>query len=234
MRKMSVFFLLFFLTISCAKTAPQKPLKKNTQDHYYIKGLIENYNNFKVFLYRETNGLYKKSDSFLIKQNTFWFRGKAAIPERALIAFEKKLGNIPLILANDSISLEISIKNLQNTQIKGSKLNNAFNKIMRQSAEIYSEIDYLYPQFQKARLENNSNVLKEISEKIKAIEHKNDAFLLQYAANNTTSNLAAIILNDVLEKDSLNNAKAAKIFNQFSNKVKQSKAAKAIAIKLAK
>jgi len=232
MRKIGLVFLLFFLSFSCSRNKTKKPTSKaKKQDHFYITGNISNYNDFKVFLYRQNNNGFKKTDSFLIKNKQFYFKGNIVTPERAIIAFEKKTGQIPIILSNDSIAMHISIKDLSATKIVGSILTQELAKIQKKSIEIFTEIDYLYPKFQKARLENNSKALYLISKKIKDIKIKNNTFLLDYASKNTDSYIAPILLNDVIQNDTFLLPKIKTIYRAFTPEIKQSKAAKAIALR---
>ena len=75
-----------------------------------------------------------------------------------------------LIIENTSINLTIDIEQINDPIISGSILNDQLLTYKNESKAIFRKIDYLYPRFQKARLENDIQKLKEIGLEMKKIE----------------------------------------------------------------
>lgn len=93
-------------------------------------------------------------------------------------------------------------------------------------------MNILFPEFQKARAENDASKLEEINKKMQVINDKNTAFILRYARQNPESYISAVALQSVLRIPSISKDSLAIIYDNFSDYVKKGDYAKEIEIYL--
>ena len=213
---------IFLLMISC-----KKENKPTINDSYVVNLSIDNVEGKKAYL-QQLSAL-KSIDSTTITNGKAIFKGSVKTPERYLITIESVFGGKMIILENDSINIVVNNDDLIYATITGSKLNDELVAVQKKSEEIYNKIDLLFPDLQRARLENDSKKLAEISSKMKAIEAENINFHFDYAQKHPNSFLSAMIVRDLIKRDSIDIDRVKTIYNLFPKEVKNSADAKVIA-----
>lgn len=219
MLKKTVFIISLLLVISSCK-------KENsaiaTQDEYVLSLSINGVNNKKVYLHEFNSYTSSIVDSTMISNNSAQFKGEIDFPQRYLITINTVFGGKLLIIENDSILIKATKDNLVNSAIIGSGLNNELTAFQNEIEKIYNKVDVLFPEMQRARLANDVNKLNEVSKKMQAIEQESIEYSFNYASNNTNSFIAAMILNDLSKRDSINQKRIITTFNGLTKKVKKS------------
>lgn len=221
MKNYFLFILVLILSLSCKKDAIST-LKNN----YYLNINASVEDGKKVYI-QNLNDL-TKVDSSTIKNSTTIFTGHQDFPERYVLTIESLFGGKLFILENDTINITISNNDLINAKIKKSKINDELINFQKKSEQIYNQIDLLFPDLQRARLENNASKLKEISEKMSQIEEENINYNFEYASQNPSSYISAMILHDLSKRDSIDKIKISQIYNHLSEKVKRNSDAVAV------
>jgi hypothetical protein len=183
-----------------------------------------------VYLYKFISDKTQIIDSSKIANNHVAFKGYSPYPERYLITIENIFGSRLFVATNDSIQLEVSKKDLVNATISGSKLNTELNNYQRNLKEIYDKIDVLFPELQRARLENNPTKLKTIAKKISAIEKEGAEYNFLYVQKNKNSFISSMILNDLSKKDSADIHRILSTFEQLSDTIKESNDSKELLV----
>lgn len=204
-------FLIYFI-VSCNNKVIENN-KQISKDSFTINGRIKNNNDQIIYLYSLKKSKPIVKDSTLIKNNKFQFKGIVTHPVKALLHTKHNNIGTPFILANESISIELY--KMGNSSIN-SPINNEFEVLKKQSISIYQQIDYLFPQLQKARMENDYKTLTTINKEIKLIELESNTFIIDYIRNNPEKHLAALLLNDLWstqDKDSVQLQIIAKILS---------------------
>ena len=213
-------FVIIFLTalFSCKNERDEKTL----QNEFVVSVSIRNHNNRIVYLHKFISDRPQIIDSSKITHNYVTFKGYTPYPERYLITIENIFGSKLFVITNDSIQLEVSKEGLVNATISGSKLNTELKNYQRNLKEIYDKIDILFPELQRARLENNPMKLSNIAKKISTIEKEGIEYNFLYAQKNKNSFISSMILNDLSKKDSADVTRVRSIFSQFDDTVKES------------
>ncbi|AOW19953.1 DUF4369 domain-containing protein [Urechidicola croceus] len=224
LRKVITFAILLFIVSSCVKD--QK--KITSPQNYVLSVSIKNANGSKSYLHKLSTKPALLVDSAITINNKIVFKGKVDFPERYLLTVENVFGGKMFILDNDTIKINIPNDNLVSATINGSALNDELVKVQENSEKIYNQIDLLFPDLQRARLENNAVKLALISKKMSAIEKQNIEFYFNYAKQNSDSFISAMILNDLSKRDSINFEKVKETYNSLSERVKQSTDSKQI------
>ena len=215
-------FSIFFILYSCDSTQ-KKPDQTNQVAEtatFILNGTITDYLSNKVYLNKIEDQTFYPVDSATIVDNEFIFEGAVEYPERFALTFESYSAVVVFILENTHFKIEIDPKLIQEPIIKGSALNVQLNEYKTHSKNIFKKIDYLFPQFQKARLENDSNKLTEIGKKMRLIEAEFRTFSFDFIKNNPNSYVSGMILRDQLKSSTLDTLQIISAYKILSTKVK--------------
>ncbi len=196
------YLLLVNLFFSCNNKTTENS-KQLSIKSFTIDGEIKDNDNQIIYLYTLEKNEPEFKDSTRIKNNRFYFIGVVKHPIKAYLDTKDHAIGTSFILANETINIELN--DLGNALIN-SPINNDFEVLRKQSVSIYQQIDYLFPQLQKARMENDYKTLTEIREKIKLIELESNQYFIDYIRENSEKHLSALLLNDLWntqDKDSI-------------------------------
>ena len=221
-----------FILIACKKEHLQKKEAVTIKKSYTINGTLKNFHPQEVYLNKIIENSIYVIDSSKVINNTFSFKGFVEHPERFAISFKQYSSTVILIVENADITITIDAHNFENTPIKGSKLNTEFKNYQINSKNIFKKITYLFPQFQKYRLENNANQLAKINTQMKEIEQEYIDFSYNYIEQNNNSYIAAMILRDQLKNTEIDTLKIINSYNKLTDSIKKSPDAHIIALTL--
>lgn len=219
------FIILISFFISCEKQAEFSASKSQ----YSIKINIDYFNEHTIYLYKLIPN-FSVVDSALVIKNTTSFDGNINFPERFILTLDNIDGGKLFIIENDSIEITMDKNDLKKSTIIGSKINDELFQFQNESKQIAAKIELLFPDLQRARLNNDAEVLKNISKQIAEIEQENINFNFEYINQHPDSFIAAMILNDLSKRDEIDIDidKISKAYHSLSNKVKQSVDAKEV------
>jgi len=209
-----IIILLFY---SCEKSR-----EKDSTNNFIITGnfnAIFNSNN--VYLKTQENGILILLDSTTLKNGKFEFKGKIDKPTVYGIFIDSITGTIGVFMENKTITIEAYKDSLSFSKISGSKTNDDYLNFVKQSNQIISKMNLLFPVFQKARAENDVEKLEDINNKMQAINDKNTTFVLNYAKQHPDSYIAAVALHSIIHIPSIPRDTILKIYTNFSDYVKK-------------
>ncbi|WP_456376446.1 DUF4369 domain-containing protein [Lutibacter sp.] len=226
---MKRFFLLgiiFIVLISCEKNAKKlkQPVVSSSisSTKFELKGTLENFYPKKVYLNKIIENSIYPIDSSNVTNNNFIFSGFVEYPERFALTFENYSALSIVIIENTKFEVFISSNAINDPVITNSKLNNELSEYKIKAKNIFKKIDFLFPQFQKARLENNVEKLDEIKKNMEEIETEFTNFSYQFIIQNKDSYLAAMLLRDQLKSSTIDTFKIKETYQILSEKVKKS------------
>ena len=230
MKKLLLLIFIVSTLIGCTQknTTDQNQLNIH-KNGFTIHGELINLNANTVYLNKIIDNYVYPIDSSTITNNVFKISGLVEYPERFALTFNNYSKIIILIVENTEISIIIDGTSINDPIIQGSPLNTALNDYKEASKSIFKKMDYLYPAFQKARLENDADKLHEIGNQLNNIEHEFTDFSYNFIKNNTHSYIAAMILNDHLKSSSADTLKIKKLYDSLSEEVKKCPDAQLIA-----
>ena len=189
---------------------------------FEIKGSFDSYLCDTVYLNVIHDYLIIPIDSAEVADNTFSFKGVISEPERYALSFPNYSKRLILVVENASIDVKINTKDLENPVISGSPLNELMASYKTSSRVLFKEIESLFPQFQKARLENDAEKLTEIASLMKEIEQDVKRYTYTFITENSDSYIAAMILRDQLKIDPIDTLRIKGAYEVLSAKVKNS------------
>ncbi len=212
------FFFLFISSLYSCKKNFSETITKN----YTINGkILKNLNKKKVFLKIQEKGNTIIIDSTILKNGEFEFKGKLEKPEVFGIFIDSIKGAIGLFMENSTITIQVNKDSLSSSNISGSSTHDEYLNFLKKSKKITSKITIIFPEFQKARSENNAEELKAINKRMQAINNENTQFTLGYAKQNPDSYVSAYALYSVLKISSIEKDSISKIYTNFSDYVKK-------------
>ncbi|MDD3721989.1 MAG: DUF4369 domain-containing protein [Lutibacter sp.] len=210
-------------------------LEKETvskKNGFVLHGTLKSFLSDKVYLSNIIENNIQPVDSAKIENSNFVFQGVVKYPERFALTFENSSATIILIIENTNFEIMIDPDQLDEPVIKGSELNNKLDEYKSISKNIFKKIDYLFPRFQKARLENDLKNLAEIGNELKKIETEFTDFSFNFVKTNNDSYVAAMILSDQLKSSTVDTLRISNAYKFLSEKVKKSPDAQLIATTL--
>jgi len=217
-------WLCCIVIIACNHQNSQKQQEIATKDAkgYVVEGILESYLSDKVYLNKIIENQIYPIDSVAIENNQFTFRGIVEYPERFALTFENYSATVVLIIENTHFQILLNPSQINEPVITGSLLNTELNEYELTSKQIFKKIEYLFPQFQKARLENNANKLTEIRNEMKNIESEFVEYSYKFIEDNKNSYVAPMILNDQLKTTSFDTLRIKQAYHMLSDEVKES------------
>ena len=233
MKKVFLLFFLWLSLFSCKKepsqVSKQTNLPNSTSKEFILNGTLENFYPKKVYLNKIIENSIYIIDSSEVVDSKFKLTGIVEKPERFALTFENYASVTILIIENTQFTISINSETINDPFIKGSELNTELAIYKEKSKEIFKQIDYLFPQFQKARLENDATKLIAIGEEMKKIELEHLNFSYNYIAQNKDSYVTSMILRDQLKATFIDTLRIKKAYNTLSNEVKTAPDAEIIA-----
>lgn len=233
MKKILVAFLYSLIIFSC--NSPSSQLKKKNDSKskgFVLNGSLKTAISDKVYLSKIVENDHQPTDSVKIENNNFVFTGAVDFPERFALTFENSSAAVILIIENTNFDIFIDPNHLNEVVIKGSELNAKLDEYKLASKNIFKKIDYLFPKFQKARLENDVKKLAEIGNELKKIEMEFTDFSFNFVKTNSDSYVAAMVLSDQLKSSTIDTIRISKTYKLLSKEVKKSPDAQLIATAL--
>lgn len=201
-----VVYILVFLSFFSCKNSQSDVSKVPKKDTYTINGEIFDMDDEMMYLKIISNNSLVIIDSTNIKNSQFLFKGSIEFPHKAVLQLKDHSSGFPFILGNEILTIKVNTAQMSKSSILNSSLNNELKAIQTKSAAIYQNIDYLFPQLQKARIENDFESLEQINIEVNAIVKKNQNFLFTYIKEHPSNYLSSLLLNDLWQsskKDSI-------------------------------
>jgi len=212
-----------FIILSCDAPVKKKSLKhkETTLPSFVLNGVLNDYLSDKVYLNKIIEQSIYPIDSAIVKNNEFTFKGIVEYPERFALSFENYSKTIILILENTNFQVKIDPNYILDPTITGSDLNTLLIDYKTASKHIFKKIDYLFPQFQKARLENDVTKLEEIGNKMELIENEFRDYTYDFINSNRNSFVSVMILRDQLKASNMDTLRIKKAYEILSDNVKR-------------
>jgi len=223
MKRTLIILLVSILISSCNN--PNSEVKKTAikqANGFELSGNLELFFSNKAFLNKIIEDTMYQIDSSTIINNKFSFKGVVEYPERFALTFENYSAIYVLIIENKNFQIEIKESQDNEPIIKGSNLNDKLLEYKTASKNIFKKIDYLFPQFQKARLENDSEKLNSIGIDMKNIELEFTNYSFDFIKENSDSFVAGMVLRDQLKSSEVDTTRIKQSYFLLSESVKKS------------
>jgi hypothetical protein len=229
----TIWLCCIIVIISCNHQNSQKKENVDTKaieiGGFVLTGTLESYLSDKVYLNKIIENQIYPIDSTPIENNQFIFKGAVKYPERFALTFENYSAAVLLIVENTDFQISFIANQINEPVITGSALNNELHEYELTSKRIFKKIEFLFPQFQKARLENDASKLLEIGNEMKNIEAEFVDYSYNFIKTNRNSFVSAMILHDQLKTPNADTLRIEQTYYLLSEAVKKSPDAQIIA-----
>ena len=226
MARYFLFGMLFSILVSCKENISdvQKANKTKFQisNGFVLKGHLENFYPKKVYLNKIFEQHLYQVDSSNTLDNKFIFIGTVDFPERYALTFENYSSIALVIIENAQFEVIVNGNAINEPIIRGSALNSKLSEYKTKAKGIFKKIDFLFPKFQKARLENDVEKLHDIELKMNEIEQTFTQFSNDFIVQNRNSFVASMILRDQLKSTQIDTLQVKKSYELLSSEVKNS------------
>ncbi|WP_298264176.1 DUF4369 domain-containing protein [uncultured Lutibacter sp.] len=223
MKKYLLIYLASFLFFSCnSNNSKSKENITSKNNGFVLQGEIQNFDADTIYLNKIIENSIYKIDSSAVFKNNFTFKGVVNVPERFALTFNKNAAVVVLVIENSTFKIVINANEIQDPIITGSELNLKLNEYKQASKNIFKKISYLFPHFQKARLENDAEKLTAIGNDMKKIENEFTNYSFKFIENNKNSFIAAMVLRDQIKASDIDTLRVKESFQILSDEVKNS------------
>ncbi len=219
MKFVLIYILLFCAFLSCTNNGIQKN-STNSQKSFVINGTCTD-NDQILYLFISKDTLLSLLDSSRVLNNKFKFNGAIPHPSKALIQLRDRSIAYPFILTNESFNINLNISDMTKSMVTNSDINKDFTEVRKSSSAIYKKIDYLFPQLQKARMENDFKALEEINQTINKIELENLNYLYNFINEHPKKELSGLLLNELWHSPKKDSTQLNKLARNLSPEIKK-------------
>lgn len=190
MKKLLTVFLVAIAISSCKNEAPKI-------DGYVIDGTAkEIYNGIRVIL-QTTNeqGRPVPIDTAIVVDEKFMFEGKLDNPEMLYISVNSVTGNLPLIIENSQITIDIDKNNIAKSKVTGSKSNDDYVKFIEGRTQAQLDVQSLSVKLDEAKFIKDTENIKFYSDKLQDAVKNNENYALTFVENHPSSYVSLFIID---------------------------------------
>lgn len=210
--------LLFALAISSCNNPVEKP------NGYVIDGTAKDvYNGIRVLL-QTTNeqGRPVPIDTAIVFNEKFKFEGQLENPEMLYISVNSVTGNLPLIIENSNITIDIDKQNITNSKVVGSKSNDDYVKFIKGRNQAQIDFQNISVKLDEAQFIKDIENIEFYSEKLqKAIQH-NDNYPIKFVEDHPNSYVSLFIIDAQTNLRDVNIEAYETAFNALNTELKTS------------
>jgi len=225
MKKIVLSICIFVGLMACN----QKP------EGYSIAGNLtgEVENGTKVFLRQiGDNGQPVDIDTTTVENGKFTFTGQADVPEMHLIAVDKLMGGIALMLENGEIQLTAQKDSISFAKVEGTPQNEVFSDYMEQQKEISFRAQSIQEDMQKANISKDTATAISLRDEMMELQDEYKNFELKYIEDHPDALISALLIDRAIGGRAVTAEEAQGMYDALSPEIKKTKTAQKISEKL--
>ena len=226
---MKVFFSLFCLSLFAVSCSG------GSSDGFLIRGELagEIPDGTPVILRRSDVSMQAVDvDTTSLTAGTFEFAGAAAGPELYYVFVEGLRGGIPLILENGTIYLQAHKDSLQEAVIGGTPQNEAYSDYIGGARDMGRRRMGMNEDLRNAMMQQDTAAMESLRDEYFELLGKMTDYEKEFAAGHPDALISVLILNRMLENQSVPVAEIDSLYQKLDETVRNSNYGKAIADKL--
>lgn len=200
MKRIIYLFCITLFIISCKQEKPS--------NGYTIEGHIDKaQNNAIATLIKFDNNKEITIDSTIIEENNFTLKGQIEQPDMYFLKIDGLNGNLPLLLENAEIKLEIYADSLITSDFSGGKETEYFMNYQKFVKSLRVRNTKISNQFNEANQIQDTAKTLELRRQYDDLLKENDAYELEYMSENNDATLSALILERNLNGKNIHSIK---------------------------
>ena len=224
MKKITLLALLTLSILSCNN------LKDN---EFLISGTANGIENGKkVFVeIQDENGVIAK-DTGVIENGKFELKGSTDNIDLGFIRIENEKINLPIILEEGKIKINIVKDSLQKSTIEGTFNNDKFQKFNNESVAILEKVKKFEkennPKMQKALTENDTVTVNKIKKEYKNFQNDMNDYSKAFIKNNPDAFISVLLLENFLMREYIPATEIKSFYDKLDKKLVNTKSAQNI------
>lgn len=224
MKKITLLALLTLSILSCNN------LKDN---EFLISGTANGIENGKkVFVeIQDENGVIAK-DTGVIENGKFELKGSTDNIDLGFIRIENEKINLPIILEEGKIKINIVKDSLQKSTIEGTFNNDKFQKFNNESVAILEKVKKFEkennPKMQKALTENDTVTVNKIKKEYKNFQNDMNDYSKTFIKNNPDAFISVLLLENFLMREYIPATEIKSFYDKLDKKLVNTKSAQNI------
>lgn len=224
MKKITLLALLTLSILSCNN------LKDN---EFLISGTANGIENGKkVFVeIQDENGVIAK-DTGVIENGKFELKGSTDNIDLGFIRIENEKINLPIILEEGKIKINIVKDSLQKSTIEGTFNNDKFQKFNNESVAILEKVKKFEkennPKMQKALTENDTVAVNKIKKEYKNFQNDMNDYSKTFIKNNPDAFISVLLLENFLMREYIPATEIKSFYDKLDKKLVKTKSAQNI------
>ena len=202
--------IICFLIISCQTNS----IKKN---HYLIKCDSKGvFDGVRAYLKSSENGNEKITDTAMIANGVFEFKGMVNNPEMRILTIDGVVGQTAFVLESGETKIEIFKDSIYKSIIQGGENNKVFNKYKEGYQNIVDKVTSLREEYMKMR--NNTEAVKEIQSRNVELREEMKNYGLNFLIQYPETNFSLMLLESITQQKEFD----AKLANEILSKIPKS------------
>src|SRR5690606_19386300 len=166
-------------------------------------------------------------DTLEIKNGTVEFSGTAKSPQLHYLLFEGNRGILPLILEQGTITVTAHIDSLNTSKVVGTPSNDDFTSFIEGTMSIRDKMASIQQQGMEAQQKGDTVTLNTLTETFKEVQEEARAYEQDFVKNNPNSYISLMVIQQMANSPHAD--KAAELFDQLSDELKNDEIGKALA-----
>ncbi len=222
MKKLVITLTITFLVIACGKKEDQFVINGN------LRGDIAD--GTKVYLKTAgENNTIKEIDTVTVTEGKFVFTGNTPKTlDPYYIFIEKVRGNLLVFAENGTIDLSAHKDSLMDATMSGMTQNNLFVNFLKGSNEIGKKMMSIQKDYQNAAMAKDTATVNALKEEMQEIQEEGKKYEISFIKENPNAAISPLILSNFYSRKILSDEEVSEMINNFSDEVKNTKAAKSI------
>ncbi|WP_435139050.1 redoxin domain-containing protein [Formosa sp. A9] len=207
------------LAFSCAKE----------KDSFTLSASLNEATNGKtVRLFRMDGQNSVLLDSSKVTNGKATLQGAVTSPDLYFLSVDQVRGNIPVIIENEDMTVDINTDSIMNTRIKGSPENKVFSTYQDYIMGMQKRNQELSMEFRTAQQQNDTTAIANIQAEYEEMVKANQEHDLDFMKLNNDAVVSALILERDLTNDKVPYEQKKAIYDNFTERLKNTRAGKSV------
>ena len=226
MKKLVIYTFISLLFFGC-KEEPKRT-------DYTINGTAKGvYNGIRVHLNgKDEKGRNKVMDTQMVVNEQFSFEGKVEAPTLYYISVNSVPGQLPIMVENSEIHVDINKTKIADSKITGSKSQMDYEAYQTGFKDIEKELPQIKMELRNARAQRDMAKQESLNNRLENIENKKIEYTINTIKENDDNYFSLFLLRSELDNPKIDIEKFMDVFNGLSSDLKTSKAGTDIKTKL--
>ncbi|SDB26618.1 Peroxiredoxin [Flavobacteriaceae bacterium MAR_2010_188] len=225
MKNLVSLLLICIVFISCKNETENV----ENRDSYVINGSAPGvYNGVRVYLKSaDQRDRFMDLDTAIVMGEKFTFEGTVDSPERLTLHVNSVNGSVPIILENAVIDVRIDKDDITNSEVKGTKANDALFSYAQETRDFMSNGVRLNNEYRTALRENDTAKLNSMAMELQSANKKQLTYPLEFIEKHPDNYFSLILLQDlysnkqypITDLETAHNNISAEIKNSYLGKI---------------